>query len=71
MTGLPECVVSRMSGPPSATTQDKTEKGQIPSPRIEIKSSIPLGIVNGLEGGDSTAAEEAVSLKSQQQVIYI
>ena len=34
--GLPECVVSTMSGPPPKTTQDRTQR-YTPNPRTEIK----------------------------------
>ena len=36
--GLPECVVSTMSGPPPETPWDRTQKTQ-PKPRIGMKSS--------------------------------
>ena len=51
--GVPECVVSTMSGPPPKTT----DKGHTPNPRTEIKIPDPAGNVTraaGLEGRDST-----------------
>ena len=56
--GLPECVVSTMTGPPQETAQDKTQdNGHSPNPRIGIKIPDPAGNrtrVAGLEGRDST-----------------
>ena len=52
--GLPECVLSTLSGPPPKTTQDRTHT---PNPRIGIKIPDPAGNVTwaaGLEGRDST-----------------
>ena len=58
MTGLPECVVSTMSGSPPETAQDRTQdKGHTPNPKIGIKIPDPAGNrtrVAGLEGRDST-----------------
>ena len=55
--GLPECVVSTMSGPPPETTQDKTKTKDTHNPRIGIKipdSAVNLTRAAGLEGRDST-----------------
>ena len=56
-TGLPECAVSTVSGPPSETAQDRTQdKGHTPNPRTEIKIPHPAGnrtLVAGFEGRDS------------------
>ena len=45
--GLAESMVSTISGPPPETTQDRTHKGNTPSPRIEIKVPDPTGIKPG------------------------
>ena len=58
-SGLPECVVRIMSGPPRETIQDRTQtKDTHPVLRIEIKISGPAGNrtrAAGLEDRDSTA----------------
>ena len=41
--GLPECVVSTMSGPPPETTQDRIQRTHTPDPRIEIKIPDSVG----------------------------
>ena len=54
--GLPECVVSTMSGPPQETVHDRTQR-HTPNPRIEIKIPYPAGNrtrAAGLEARDST-----------------
>ena len=49
--GLPECVVSTMSGPPPKTTQDRTQtKDTHPIPGQKLKFLIPPGIEPGLSG---------------------
>ena len=49
--GLPECVVSTMSGPPPKTSQDRTQtKGTHPIPGYELKFLIPPGIEPGPPG---------------------
>ena len=40
--GLPECVVSKMSGPPPETTQDRTQRPHA-NPRTEITIPHPTG----------------------------
>ena len=35
--GLPECVISTMSGPPPKTKQDRTQRTHSPNPGTEIK----------------------------------
>ena len=56
--GLPECVVSTMSGPPPETAQERTQdKGHTPNHRIGIKIPDPAGNgtwVAGLVGRVST-----------------
>ena len=55
--GLPESVVSRISGPPPDNTGQNTDEGFTPSPRIEIKilhSAENRTRVVRLEGRDST-----------------
>ena len=41
--GLPECVVSTMSGPPPETAPDRTQRTHTPNPRTEIKIPDPAG----------------------------
>ena len=49
--GLPECVVSTMSGPPPKTTQDRTQTNDThPIPGQKLKFPIPLGIEPGPPG---------------------
>ena len=49
--GLPECVVSTMSGPPPKTTQDRTQTNDIhPIPGQKLKFLTPPGIEPGLPG---------------------
>ena len=46
--GLPECVVRTMSGPPSETTQDKTQtKDTYPIPEQKLKFLTPPRIEHG------------------------
>ena len=55
--GLPECVVSTMSGLPPKTARQITDKGKTPNPRIGKKIPDPAGNrtrAAGLEGRDST-----------------
>ena len=55
--GLPECVVSTMSGLPPETAQDRTQTKDTPNPRMGIKIPDPAGIrtrAAGLEGRDPT-----------------
>ena len=57
MAGLPECVVSTMSGPPPETAHNRPRTKDTPNPRIGIKIPGPTGIrtrAAGLEGRDST-----------------
>ena len=52
--GLPECVVSTMSGPPSETTQDRTQRTHsIPGQKIPDAAGNRTRAA-GLEGRDST-----------------
>ena len=49
--GLPECVVSTMSGPPPKTAQDRTQtKNTYPIPGQKLKFPTPPGIETGLPG---------------------
>ena len=49
--GLPECVVSTMSGPPAKTTQDRTQtKDTHPIPGQKLKCMTPPGIESGPPG---------------------
>ena len=49
--GLPECVVSAMSGPPPKTTQDRTQtKDTHPIPGEKLKILTPPGIEPGPPG---------------------
>ena len=41
--GLPECVVSTVSGPPPETAQDRTQTKDTPNLRIGIKIPDPAG----------------------------
>ena len=56
--GLPECAVSKMSGPPPNTTQDRTQtKDTHPIPGQKLKFLSPAGNRTRaavLEGRDST-----------------
>ena len=74
-TGLPECVVSTMSGPLPETAQDRTQtKGHTPNPRIGIKIPDPAGNrtrAAGLEGRDSTDHTTATDHNIFKSLIYI
>ena len=49
--GLPECVVSTMSGPPPKTTQDRAQtKDTNPIPEQKLKFLTPPGIEPGAPG---------------------
>ena len=61
--GLPECVVSTMSGPPPETAQDRIQdKGHTPNPRIGIKIPDPAGNRTWIAALEGTATYMLVIL---------
>ena len=70
--GLPECVVSTMSGTPPNTTQYRIQTKDTPNSRTEIKIPDPVGNrtrAAGLESRDST--DHATATDEFQEVKFI